>query len=51
MEELKVGDSVFVQSYKHNGALHRTWSKALVIDVCARKPACRPSPGLSSLLN
>ncbi|MBQ3295652.1 MAG: DUF402 domain-containing protein [Erysipelotrichaceae bacterium] len=33
MEELKVGDSVFVQSYKHNGALHRTWSKALVIDV------------------
>ena len=30
---LKVGDSVFVQSYKHNGSLHRTWSKALVIDV------------------
>ena len=32
MEELKIGDSVFVQSYKHNGSLHRTWSKALVID-------------------
>lgn len=33
MNDLKVGDSVFVQSYKHNGSLHRTWSKALVIDV------------------
>ncbi len=33
MCELKIGDSVFVQSYKHNGSLHRTWSKALVVDV------------------
>ena len=33
MNELKIGDSVFVQSYKHNGLLHRTWSKALVIDI------------------
>ena len=33
MEELKIGDSVYVQSYKHDGTLHRTWSKALVIDV------------------
>ena len=33
MEKLKIGDSVFVQSYKHNGSLHRTWSKALVIDL------------------
>ncbi len=33
MKKLKIGDSVFVQSYKHNGSLHRTWSKALVIDV------------------
>ncbi len=33
MEDLKIGDSVFVQSFKHNGSVHRTWSKALVIDV------------------
>ena len=33
MEDLKIGDSVFVQSNKHNGSIHRTWSKALVIDV------------------
>lgn len=32
MKQLLVGDSVFVQSYKHDGSLHRTWSKALVID-------------------
>ncbi len=30
---LNVGDSVFIQSYKHDGSLHRTWSKSLVIDV------------------
>lgn len=33
VKDLKKGESVFVQSYKHNGSLHRTWSKALVIDV------------------
>ena len=33
LNELKIGDSVFVQSYKHNGSLHRTWSKALVVDT------------------
>ena len=33
MNDLKIGDSVYVQSYKHDGSLHRTWSKALVIDV------------------
>jgi len=32
MNDLKIGDSVFIQSYKHDGSLHRTWSKALVID-------------------
>ena len=33
MNELKIGDSVFIQSYKHNGKLHRTWSKGIVIDL------------------
>ena len=32
MNDLKTGDSIFVQSYKHDGSLHRTWSKALFID-------------------
>lgn len=32
-KDLKVGDSVYVQSYKHDGSLHRTWAKALVIDI------------------
>ncbi len=32
--DIKIGDSVFIQSYKHNGQLHRTWSKALIIDDC-----------------
>lgn len=32
-ENVKIGDSVYVQSYKHDGSLHRTWAKALVIDI------------------
>ena len=30
---LQIGDKIHVQSYKHNGTLHRTWSKAVVIDL------------------
>lgn len=33
MADLKIGDSVFVQSYKHDGSIHRTWSKAIVLDI------------------
>ena len=33
IKDLKIGESVYVQSYKHSGSLHRTWSKAQVIDV------------------
>ena len=33
IKDLKIGESVYVQSYKHSGCLHRTWSKAQVIDV------------------
>ncbi len=33
MQNLKIGDRVFVESYKHDGSIHRTWSKAIVIDI------------------
>ena len=32
MSTLTIGDSVYVQSYKHDGSIHRTWSKAFVLD-------------------
>lgn len=32
MSRLQKGDKVFIQSFKHNGSLHRTWSKALVLE-------------------
>ena len=32
MEDLKIGDIVYIQSYKHDGSLHRTWCKGLLID-------------------
>ncbi|MFI3284709.1 MAG: DUF402 domain-containing protein [Erysipelotrichaceae bacterium] len=31
--DLKINDEVYVQSYKHDGSLHRTWAKAYVIEV------------------
>lgn len=40
MNELKIGDKVFVESYKHDGSLHRTWSKALVIDNTEHCTVC-----------
>jgi len=29
----KIGTQVYIQSYKHDGSLHRTWSKGLVIEA------------------
>lgn len=31
--ELKINDSVYIQSYKHNGKLHRTWAKGIIVEV------------------
>ena len=33
MQRLKQGDHVFIESYKHNGKVHRIWAKALVVEV------------------
>lgn len=33
MDKLKVGQSVLIHSYKHNGKIHRSWSKGLVLDA------------------
>lgn len=30
--KLQVGDVIYIQSYKHDGSLHRTWSSATVLD-------------------
>lgn len=32
MERLKPGSEVWIQSYKHDGSLHRTWCKAFVLE-------------------
>ena len=29
----KIGEVVYIQSYKHDGSLHRTWSTGTVLDV------------------
>ncbi len=31
MEKLEVGSEVYIQSYKHDGSLHRTWCKGVVV--------------------
>lgn len=33
MKKINIGDLVYIQSFKHDGSLHRTWSKALVLDI------------------
>ena len=33
MGKLKVGDKLQIQSYKHNGRVHRSWDEAIVLDI------------------
>ena len=33
MEKLEVGSEVYIQSYKHDGSLHRTWCKGMVVEA------------------
>lgn len=33
MKNLKVGDCLQIQCYKHNKKIHRSWDKAIVLDV------------------
>ena len=33
MMKPKVGEVIYIQSYKHDGSLHRTWSSGTVLDV------------------
>lgn len=34
---MNVGDVVHIQSFKHDGKLHRTWSKGVVLEVNAKQ--------------
>lgn len=33
MGELKIGQEVLIHSYKHDGNIHRSWAKGLVLDA------------------
>lgn len=33
----EIGEVIYIQSYKHDGSLHRTWSSATVLDVDEEK--------------
>lgn len=33
MENIKIGDKLKIQCYKHNGKIHRFWDEALVLDI------------------
>jgi len=35
--ELKTKDKIYIQSYKHDGSLHRTWAKGFVVDSNAQR--------------
>lgn len=34
MEKYDIGNWIRIQSYKHDGSLHRTWDNMMLIDVC-----------------
>lgn len=36
----KVGSYIYIQSYKHNGSLHRTWCKAFVLESNEDRIVC-----------
>jgi protein associated with RNAse G/E len=33
MNGLSIGQDIFIESFKHDGSLHRVWSKGIVIDT------------------
>ena len=33
MNDIKIGDKLQIQCYKHNGKLHRQWGEAVVLDI------------------
>lgn len=37
MNKPKIGEVIYIQSYKHDGSLHRTWSSGTVIEVDEEK--------------
>lgn len=32
LKEIKIGDKLEIQCYKHNGKVHRYWSEAVLLD-------------------
>ena len=33
MNNIKIGDRLQIQCYKHNGRIHRAWDEAIVLDI------------------
>ena len=33
MDDIKIGDTLKIQCYKHNGKVHRYWNEAVIIDI------------------
>jgi len=33
MNNLKIGDRLQIQCYKHNGRIHRAWDEAIILDI------------------
>ena len=36
----KAGQSIYIQSFKHNGTLHRTWAKGYVMEANDERIVC-----------
>lgn len=40
MNEIKVGDRLTINCYKHNGKIHRSWDEATILDVTDNYLVC-----------
>ena len=46
MEEIKIGDNLQIQCYKHNGKVHCNWHEAVIIDIKEDYIVCANSKSL-----
>jgi len=40
MDNIKVGDVLKIQCYKHNGQIYRNWDETIVLDICDSYMVC-----------
>ena len=40
LQKIKIGDRLWIHSYKHDGSIHRAWDEAVVLDITDEYIVC-----------